>query len=134
MRLCTWNVFWLGTPETNKIDRTPRDEADVVAVLGRVDADLIVLQEVVNVPLAEELLRRARPERRYTARDRHGGFITTGRMRSRISRLQKTVLAYDEGTLDLVHWARLAHPRRYPGPRVPLEARFTHRASGFEFT
>src|SRR5436305_1113166 len=126
MRLCTWNVFWLGTPETNKIRRTPRDEADLCALLGRIDADVIVLQEVVNVPLVEELLRRASPGRRYTARDPRGEFITTGRMRSRISHLQKTVLAYDEGALQLIDWARLFHPRRYPGPRIPLEARFTH--------
>jgi endonuclease/exonuclease/phosphatase family metal-dependent hydrolase len=130
-RLATFNTFWLGTPERKRARRDADDEAALVRLLQRLDADALVLQEVVNLPYLEGLLARVRPG--YRLRDGAGNWLTTGRMRRRISRLQKIVLAYDEATLELREVPRPLE-RVWPGPREPIVARFRARAGGLDLT
>lgn len=136
MRISTFNIFWLGTPEHERIRRGREDEALVARVIANLDADAIVFQEIVSMPLCESILAAAGAARgrSYSLRDAEGHYLTTGRVRSRTSHLQKLALAYDKNTLDLT---ALLHPftdRSWPGPRAPIAARLKHRASGFDFT
>src|SRR5689334_11121661 len=95
VRVATFNVFWLGAAEADRIPRTARDEEDLVTVLRLLDADALVFQEIVDVTLLESLLLRAgapaadRHPRRYRVRDEQGRVLTTGAMRSRRSHIQK---------------------------------------------
>ena len=97
MRITTFNVFWLGTPEHDRILRGPDDEALLARVIGILDADAIVFQEIVNLGLLESLLQKASAAcgRDLVVRNVDGRWLTTGRMRSRTSHIQKLALAYD---------------------------------------
>lgn len=135
MRIATFNTFWLGSPNLGNARRDERDETDLAAVLAAVSADVWVFQEVVSLPLLERLLDEKQPSpraRAFSVRDGDGQILTTGRMRSRTSHLQKTVLAYDRSTLELKR--RLPPLSDYPGPRPPIVVELRHRASGFTLT
>ncbi len=132
LRIATFNLFWLGTPETWRICRSRDDEALVARVLERLDADAIVFQEIVNLPLLEALLARV-PGRRYRVRDDEGRWLTTGRMRRAVSHIQKLVLAVDESRVELVDFGAPLSARTFPGPRLPLVAR-VRRAGGAPIT
>jgi len=130
LRLTTFNLFWLGTPD-DKVPRGADDETLIARVLARLDASVFVFQEVVSLPLLERLLARSAPQRRYTLRDPHGHWLTTGRVRRAVSHLQKTAIAYDSNELSLIEFHSGLHAP-WPGPRPPAFARFRH-ASGFEW-
>lgn len=125
MRLATFNTFWFGTTEAGLIRRRDEDRAAMAALLARLDADVLVLQEVVSLPELEALLSAVRPGG-YALKDGDGNWLTTGRMRSRISHLQKIALAWDPRTVELLDAPR-PFERRWPGPRAPIVARVRAR-------
>ena len=126
VRVATFNLAWFGTPETARIRRDAADEAMIVRALTALDADAIVFEEIVNLPLLEALVARV-PGRRYRVRDDEGRWLTTGRMRRAVSHIQKLVLALDADRASLVDFGAPLSARTFPGPRLPLVARVRAR-------
>jgi endonuclease/exonuclease/phosphatase family metal-dependent hydrolase len=139
MRLGTFNARWLGTPDVRLARRDADDERALGRLLGGLDADAWVLEEVVSLPLAARLLDDGSGGRRaFRLRDDAGRWLTTGRVRHRVSRLQKVAFAHDARTLALVEWGPLrrkgAPEAGWPGPRSPIVARLRPAAGGPDLT
>jgi len=63
MRLATFNIYWLGG---NQIQRTEEDLGLIARVIARLDADVLVFQEIVGVAQLQTILDQAN---NLTARD-----------------------------------------------------------------
>jgi endonuclease/exonuclease/phosphatase family metal-dependent hydrolase len=104
----------------------------VARVLGRLDPDLLVLQEIVSFQRLEAVLSQA--PRRLSIRqgDR---FVTSADHRARdYAEDLKIALAFDPQVFELVHFGPLRLGRRPRGTRRPLAAHLRHRDSGWELT
>ncbi len=62
VRLATWNIYWLDVPDKGKSKRTEQDYVRLRAYANRLDADLVVLQEIAGV----EALALVYPEETHT--------------------------------------------------------------------
>lgn len=125
MRLATFNIYWLGDEE--KITRTAADSERLARVVARLDADVIVFQEIVSPDALREILDAADEltSRRYAMHDADDRLLTTGGAQD-----QKIVAAYDDARYELRGWSPVAGG---PG-RKPLALRLRRRSDGAEVT
>jgi endonuclease/exonuclease/phosphatase family metal-dependent hydrolase len=111
MRLATWNIYWLGN--TAKIQRVPADEARIAAVLAGLDADVLVLQEIVDVEALARIVAQVEvlAGRRYSLDDERGEPLASAET---TSSEQKVVLVYDRERLRVEASTRIAGKGRRP--------------------
>lgn len=100
MKLATFNVCWLGNERfakmTNLKERDQDDWLSIARVIAKLDADIIVFQEIVNVQELQNVLMLANASHRYQIFDKHIQVLGTGG-----SKEQKVVIAYDEQQYEL---------------------------------
>jgi endonuclease/exonuclease/phosphatase family metal-dependent hydrolase len=127
MKIATFNVYWFGTTRSGIVDRTPDDDALVAGVLGALDADVIALEEICDLPRLEGVLRAASAISGRDLRARVGeAFVTSARPAELADgAAQKVVYAWDAGAVELVAWGALSGG---PALRPPLLATFRDRA------
>jgi endonuclease/exonuclease/phosphatase family metal-dependent hydrolase len=103
MKLATFNVCWLGNERfakmTNLKEREMDDWVSIARVVAKLDADVIVFQEIVNLEELRNVLILANgfTGRKYQMRDQQNQVLGTGK-----SKEQKVVIAYDEQQYELV--------------------------------
>ncbi|MDP2313760.1 MAG: endonuclease/exonuclease/phosphatase family protein [Pseudomonadota bacterium] len=133
MRIATFNVYWFGTTRPGIVDRTPDDDDLVARVLAGLDADVLALQEICDLPRLERVLRRAAT---FSGRDRHlrvgDSFVTSARPSELADTAnQKVVCAWDPATVEPLAWGALGGG---PALRPPLLATFRDRRDGAALT
>lgn len=116
MRLATWNLYWLGSSA-----RPPRTEAElarIADVLRGLDADVLVLQEIVDLGVLRGLFARVEAQggRGYATDDAQGEPLASAEASSPEP---KIVLAYDRPRLVVVAHTRIGHAKG----RRPVAAR-----------
>ncbi|MDP2308671.1 MAG: endonuclease/exonuclease/phosphatase family protein [Pseudomonadota bacterium] len=128
MRIATFNVYWFGTTRPI-VEREPEDDQLVAQVLARLDADVVALQEICDLPRLERVLRAAAALSGRDLRVRVGeAFVTSGRPHELAdTALQKVVYAWDPATVEPIVWGPLGGG---PALRPPLLATFRDRADG----
>lgn len=103
MKLATFNVCWLGNERFAKMtslkERDNDDWLSIARVIAKLDADIIVFQEAVNLEELQNVLVLAQglSSRKYQMYDKHNQMLGTGG-----SKEQKVVIAYDEEQYELV--------------------------------
>ncbi len=133
MNVAAFNVFWFGTGETERIARTPDDEAFLARVFDRLDADAVLLSEIVSLERLEAVFARTR--RRWCLRDPEGRWVTSADPRAKdFDRDLKVVLAWDPATVALEEFGALRNRNQPQGTRRPLVARVRHVASDWSLT
>lgn len=130
MRIATFNVYWFGTSR-NIVERAPEDDQLVARVLARLDADVIALQEICDLPRLERVLQAAGALAGRDLRLRVADtFVTSARPHELADRaLQKVVYAWDAATVEPVVWGSLGGG---PALRPPLLATFRDRRDDAE--
>lgn len=103
MKLATFNVCWLGNERfakmTNLKERDQDDWLSIARVIARLDADIVVFQEIVNLEELQKVLVFANgfTGRKYQMRDHQNQMLGTGRTLE-----QKVVIAFDEQKYELL--------------------------------
>jgi endonuclease/exonuclease/phosphatase family metal-dependent hydrolase len=103
MKLATFNVCWLGNERfakmTNLKERDMDDWVSIARVVAKLDADIIVFEEIVNLEELQNvlILANATTSRRYQIYDKHKQMLGTGKTKE-----QKVVIAFDERQYELV--------------------------------
>jgi endonuclease/exonuclease/phosphatase family metal-dependent hydrolase len=96
MKLATFNIYWLGG---DKIERTEEDKLLLARVIARINADVVVFQEIVDPTALQEILDLANPmtSRTYRLYDHEGQLLGVGK-----GKAQKVVVTYDDQHYQLV--------------------------------
>lgn len=128
MRIATFNVYWFGTTR-NIVVRAPEDDQLVAQVIARLDADVLGLQEICDLPRLECVVQAAAAlsgrDLRVRLADR---FVTSGRPQEITDNaLQKVAYAWDAATVEPIAWGSLSGG---PALRPPLLATFRDRRDG----
>lgn len=104
LKLATFNIYWLGNNRFVEMSNglEPRVEDDwlsIARVISKLDADVVVFEEIVSLDELQRVLDLARGlgNRRYEIYDKQGQVLGTGNPDD-----QKVVIAYDVEKLDLV--------------------------------
>lgn len=127
MRIATFNIYWLGNKDFVKWSGLPgRKDADwslIGHVLGKLDTDVIVFQEIVDLDELQRVLDRANhlTGRTYQIHDHEDRLLGTGKANS-----QKVVIAYDEQQYAL----ETASPLHVAEGRLPFAARLRSLSTG----
>ncbi|MDO9280543.1 MAG: hypothetical protein Q7U06_01445, partial [Pseudomonadota bacterium] len=118
MRIATFNVYWFGTTRPI-VDRTPDDDQLVARVLARLDADVIALQEICDLPRLEGVVQAAGTLCGRDLRVRVADtFVTSARPHELAdTALQKVAYAWDAATVEPIVWGALGGG---PALRPPL--------------
>jgi endonuclease/exonuclease/phosphatase family metal-dependent hydrolase len=96
MKLATFNIFWLGG---DKIERTEEDKSLIARVIARLDADVVVFQEIVDPKALQEIIDFASgaTSRSYRLYDNDNQLLGVGKGKD-----QKVVVTYDDQRYELV--------------------------------
>lgn len=103
LKLATFNIYWLGNDSFVAMSKLePRDKADwlsIARVISKLDADVIVFEEIVSLDELQMVLDLTREflDRSYVIRDQEGQLLGTGKPNH-----QKVVIAYDREKFDLI--------------------------------
>jgi len=126
MKIATFNVYWFGTSRTGIVERAPEDDALVARVLGALDADVVALEEICDLPRLDAALRAASAISGRDLRARvEDTYVTSARPAELADGAsQKVVYAWDAGAVELLAWGALGGG---PALRPPLLATFRDR-------
>jgi len=96
MKLATFNIAWLGG---DKIDRTEDDNKLIARVIAKLDADVVVFQEIVSPKVLQEItdLASGMTSRSYKLHDKANQLLGVGKEKD-----QKVVIAYDDRICELI--------------------------------
>jgi len=103
LKLATFNIYWLGNDRfTEMSELEPRGEGDwlsIARVISKVNADVIVFEEIVSLDELRRVLDLTHDlvGRRYEIHDKQGHVLGTGKQND-----QKVVIAYDSEKFDLI--------------------------------
>ena len=103
LKLATFNIYWLGNEQfTEKSHLEPRGDGDwrsIARVVAKINADVVVFQEIVSLNELQTVLDLTRDlvGRRYQIHDEQGQVLGTGKPAD-----QKVVIAYDVEKFDLI--------------------------------
>ena len=134
INLATFNIFWYGSSAVDKNPRTDDDQKRIAQVLTRLDADVFVFQEILDLGGLETLLRGIAGHT-YELHRSDDAWLTSADPPSKSK--MKIVSAYDANVLELVAAAPLRNPvvdPEYKGRRDPYAMHLRVRATGEEFT
>ena len=132
LRVASFNLFWFGTRHPRRAPRGPTDLDLLRRVLDQLDAQVLALQEIVDVGLLQRVLGD-----RWCSLDAEGQPICSpdvepagGQERLKLS------VAWDPSVIELVSTERvsLRGGSHFRGRRPPLVAHLVHRATGWHFS
>lgn len=143
INIATFNIFWYPSDSGGRIKRSAADEALIAKVVARLNAHVLVFQEILDLERLESLLhgieghdyrlRTGGAGSNWTAggqvkKDGTPMLDTKGRM--------KIACAYDAQVLELVDSGMLIDPIKVPdvSPRYPGILHLRERATQWEFT
>lgn len=129
LNIATFNIFWFPRSDVSHIERSPDDERLIEQVIARLNADVILFQEIMDVGRLRQLLGRI-PGHQYQVRQ-------TSPASSASTERMHLALACDAATVEKIvsrTLGKLVPDQAYPGPRLPVVARLRHLASQREFT
>ena len=132
VRIATFNIYWFPSSTFIGNQRSEEDLRKIREVIRRLDSDILVFEEILDLQALEHLLANVIPERSYSLKDPDGHWAasaTTGNG-------MKVALAFDRNRLEIldVGAARLAgQPAATHGKRDPVAARLRPRGGGPSF-
>lgn len=108
MRIASFNLFFFPAHAPHRVERTTEDLALVARVLAHLDADVLVLPEVLDLAVLDALLAdvSATLGRRYRLCDDAGRFLASAGN----DKILKVALAFDAERLELVRRHKLPSP------------------------
>ena len=130
VRIATFNIFWFPSSPFIGNSRSVEDLEKLREVIKRLDADILVFQEILDIVSLENLLSGLIPARSYRLRDQAGQWAASGLEQTQG---MKVPLAFDSNKLELleVGSARLAgQPPAPMGRRDPVAARLRPLGGG----
>ncbi len=134
VRIASFNIYWFPSSSFIGNHRSQEDLDKLREVIRRLDADVIVFQEIVDLAALEGLLSGLTPNREYQLRDAAGNWIASGAAKKGD---QKVSLVFDSRTLELLEGGtalRAGDPPASKGRRDPVAARLRPRGGGPAFT
>jgi endonuclease/exonuclease/phosphatase family metal-dependent hydrolase len=122
MKLATFNIAWLGG---DKIERTEEDKSLIARVIAKLDADVVVFQEIVDPKVLQEIVDSASVTtlRSYRLYDNDNQLLGVGKDKD-----QKVVITYDDQGYELM----AASPIFGGIGRLPYGVRIQKIANGTE--
>ena len=108
MRVAGFNLFFFPAHPPHRVERTPDDLALLTRVLAQLDADVLVLPEVLDLAALDALLTEvgAALGRRYRLSDDAGRFLASAGN----DKILKVALAFDSERFQLVQRHKLPSP------------------------
>lgn len=131
VRIATFNIFWFASSTFIGNQRSPADLSKLQEVIKRLDADIIVFEEILDLPILEDLVTGV-PDRSYSLRDQGDRWISS----STGSGL-KVALAFDSDKLQLIEAGTARNPGEAPashGKRDAIAVRVRPRDGGSPLT
>ena len=131
VHIATFNLFWFPSSVTAMNSRSSLDESLIEMVLTALSADILLFQEILDVPRLGDLLGRIPGRQYHICQASPQTTPSSGTNRLRI------VLAFDAGKISVCRRAVLADPaanRFKKGRGLPVVGHFQHLTSGWEFT
>jgi len=125
VRIATFNIFWFPSSTFIGNQRTSGDLKNIREVIKRLDSDILVFEEILDLGTLEQLLANVIPGRSYSLKDQAGHWAA-----SATGDGLKVALAFDSNKLELLEVgnARLAgEPPATQGRRDPVAARLKPR-------
>ena len=132
VRIATFNIYWFPSSTFIGNQRSEEDLRKIQEVIRRLDSDILVFEEILDLQALEHLIADVMPERTYSLKDQDGHWAasaTTGNG-------MKVALAFDRNKLEVldVGAARLAgQPPATQGKRDPVVARLRPLGGGPSF-
>ena len=134
VRIASFNIYWFPSSPFIGNRRSKADLAKLREVIRRLDADVLVFQEILDLAALEKLLSGLTPNRAYQLRDAAGSWIASGAAKKAD---MKVPLAFDSRTLEVLESGtarRAGDPPAAKGRRDPVAARLQPRGGGPAFT
>ena len=132
VRIATFNIYWFPSSTFIGNQRSAQDREKIREVIRRLDADIIVFQEILDLEVLEEMLSNVMPGRSYSLRDQDGQWTS-----SSIGNGLKVPLAFDSLKLELLEVGSARNPGEPPanmGRRDAVAARLRLRGGEQTFT
>ncbi len=123
LRIATFNIYWYPSSSFVGNRRSEADRGKIREVIRRLDADVLVFQEILDLADLEDLLSHLIPTRSYRLRDTAGRWTASGADQQDG---MKVVVAFDGNRLELVEAGTARMPDAAPaskGRRDPVAAR-----------
>lgn len=133
VRIATFNIFWFPSSLFIGNRRSSDDREKIREVIRRLDADVLIFQEILALEALEELLSDVVPSRSYRMRDDAGKWAASGIEKDDM----KVPLAFDSSKLELLEAGsvrRPGDPAAAWGRREPVAARLQPVGGGPIFT
>lgn len=133
VRIATFNIFWFPSSPFIGNHRSSDDSEKICEVIRRLDADVLVFQEILGLEALEELLSDVIPSRSYSMRDQAGKWAASGIEKDDM----KVPFAFDRSKLELLEAGSVRRPGDLVAPwgrREPVAARLRPLGGGPIFT
>nr|AIB07915.1 EXOMEG1 [uncultured organism] len=133
VRIATFNIFWFPSSTFIGNSRSVEDLDKLREVIKRLDADILVFQEILDLQALENLLSLI-PDRSYSLRDQDGNWAASGAEKPNDL---KVPIAFDSNKLELLEAGRALLAGQSPaswGRRDPVAARFRPIGGGTPLT
>src|SRR5215204_4450807 len=133
VRIATMNIFWYPSSTFIGNSRDDEDQAKIREVIKRLDADVLVFQEILDLNALAGLLTGVIPGRQYSLWDRNGQWSASGAGHAGM----KVALAYDSNKLELFEAGSALMAGQEPagnGLRDPFAARLGRPGVGPSLT
>ena len=132
VRLATFNIYWFPSSTFAGNQRSAQDFEKIREVIKRLDSDILVFEEILDLETLEGLMANVIPSRTYSLRNQAGQWAASGTGPG-----MKVPLAFDSEKLELIEVGSARNPGD-PHPtqskRDPVAARFRPRGGGPTFT
>jgi hypothetical protein len=131
VRIATFNIYWFPSSTFIGNQRSSEDLGNIREVIKRLDSDILVFEEILDLGTLEQLLANVIPGRSYSLKDQAGHWAA-----SSIGDDLKVALAFDSNSLEPLDIgnARLADELpALQGRRDPVAARLRPRGDGPSF-
>jgi endonuclease/exonuclease/phosphatase family metal-dependent hydrolase len=130
VRIATFNIFWFPSSSFIGNSRSVQDREKLREVIKRLDADILVFQEILELADLEALLSNLIPARSYSLRDQAGHWAASGLGQAHG---MKVPLAFDSNKLELLEVGSALLAGQAPAPmgrRDPVAARLRPLGGG----
>lgn len=134
IRIATFNIYWFPSSSFAGNRRTSGDLGKLREVIKRLDSDVLVFQEILDLESLEDLLSGVIQGRTYSLRDQAGGWAASGVGQEGG---MKVPVAFDSSRLQLLEAGSARNAEDPPpskGRRDPVAARLKPLDGGVPFT
>lgn len=131
VRIATFNIFWFPSSTFIGNQRSSEDLPKIREVIKRLDSDILVFEEILDLVTLEQLLANVIPGRSYSLRDQAGHWAA-----SSTGDDLKVALAFDSKKLERLDVGNARLAGELPAPhriRDPVAARLRPLGGGPSF-